>query len=134
MRRTPALAALPSVIGGPGADFKCLAPVAATTRRARSRRCINLWRRRQWLPRRLRPELGEDAPQHLYPRGQRVAVVVDFLAQQTGERCNLFVGQIRGHDREMGSFTNPREPNGGSPSAPPAIEAAVLDKPLDRWS
>jgi hypothetical protein len=29
-------------------------------------------------------------------RRQRVAVVVDFLAQQAGQRCNLFVGQITG--------------------------------------
>ena len=88
-----------------------LAPVAAPARGARSRWCINLWRRRQRLPRWLRPELGEQADQ----------------------RCGLFIGQVGSHDANMGSFTNPREPSGRS-LTPPGGRAALLDKSLDRWS
>ncbi len=51
--------------------------------------------------------LGEDRPERVETWGELEALVVQLLAQISGERGGLIVGQFNGHPGEMGRLTIP---------------------------
>jgi len=91
-------------------EFRLIsAPAAPSLSRGRPRRGILLrwWRQRfaHWL----RLDLGAHRLQHADARGELKPVTVDDLIQLLKERFGLFVGQVKGHAREVEALTSGRE-------------------------
>ena len=81
--------------------------LAPSPRRSRPRRGIALGGRWQGLALRLGPDLGAYRLQGLDAVGEEVAVPVNKAVQLLQKKGSFVVGQVKGHDRNMGSVSRP---------------------------
>jgi hypothetical protein len=68
--------------------------------------------RRQGLPYRLRPELGEDRPRRADAARERVAVALNEIVKLLGESGGFFIGKVKVHGPRYGVKSAGREGSG----------------------